>query len=615
MSPVSESKEMPDSPQGYTTSHNTANIALDVSCSMPDIADLVARLRFLPGEGQIWLDDQRMLLIHASSLGTLRRELIESVGIDIARGILTRFGYSSGARDADLARKLRPPQTQNPYDTFLVGPQLHALEGIVFVEPVRLELDIERGKYYSEFLWKNSSEDESHIQDYGVGDNSACWMQIGYASGYTSAFMGRPILFREIECRSLGQNVCRIIGKPVEEWEDAEEDLRYLRIQRIQPFTQGLSSLTPPPSERLDEYVSHHQRQRVDNEIIGTSAGFNVAYHMLKRVAATQATVLFSGESGVGKDVFAKALHRQSSRADQPFIALNCAAIPEYLVEAELFGVEKGAFTGALQTRIGRFERAHKGTLFLDEIGIISLSAQSKILRAIQEREIERVGDNQTRKIDVRLIAATNLDLKKEVEAGRFREDLYFRLNVFPIHIPPLRERREDIPLLMYHFLQKFNQRDQRSITGFTTRAIDAVLSYSWPGNIRELENMIERGAILAREGGPIDLPHLFTYDEQLHTQTFSLGKNGLLIQSAGLNKLEQDAENSNAELLLEQVALMLRGEANADTSLSLERLENALLRSAVQSTQGNLSAAAKILGITRPQLVYRLNKESKSAG
>lgn len=605
MNPLAPTLKIVTPSQEQPVSQAMGSIALDMK-SMPDIADIVARLHFSPDEGRIWLDDQRMLLIHASSLGILRHELIESVGIDITRGILTRLGYNSGARDAELARKLRPTKTAN--DMFAVGPQLHALEGMVLVEPVRLEIDIERGKYYGEFLWKDSSDDESHIQNYGIGDDSVCWMQIGYASGYTSAFIGRPILYREVECRSLGQNLCRIVGKPVEEWPDAEEDLRYLRVQST---AQGQRSPALPASERLDEYVSHHQQQIVDSQMLGISAGFNVAYHMLKRVAATQATVLFSGESGVGKDVFAKALHRQSHRADRPFVALNCAAIPEHLVEAELFGVEKGAFTGALHTRIGRFERAHQGTLFLDEIGILSLSAQSKILRAIQEGEIERVGDSQTRTVDVRMITATNLDLKKEVEEGRFREDLYFRLNVFPIVIPPLRERRADIPLLMHHFLQKFSLRDKRHFTGFTSRAIDAMLSYSWPGNIRELENMIERGTILACEGGPVDLPHLFTHNEYINSQTFSLGENGSLVQSSPLSESERGNESDNADSLLRQAAQILQGEMSGLPDFSLEKLEQALLKSAVHGTQGNLSAAARLLGISRPQLAYRLGKET----
>ena len=220
---------------------------------------------------------------------------------------------------------------------------------------------------------------------------------------------------------------------------------------------------------------------------------------MVKKVAPTDATVLFLGESGVGKEIFSHNLHRLSKRAKGPFIAVNCAAIPEQLAESELFGVEKGGFTGATVSRPGRFERAHGGTLFLDEIGTLSFTAQGKLLRALQEGEIERVGDTQVRKVDVRVIAATNVNLRDAVRDGSFREDLYFRLNVFPVRVPPLRDRRDDIPLMMNWFMQRACKKHGKAITGFRERAVDALINYRWPGNVREMENMIERAVILGR--------------------------------------------------------------------------------------------------------------------
>src|SRR5262249_24988385 len=217
--------------------------------------------------------------------------------------------------------------------------------------------------------------------------------------------------------------------------------------------------------------------------------------------------------------------------AEKPFVALSCAAIPETLIESELFGVERGAYTGAIQSRPGRFERADGGTLFLDEVGTLSAAAQGKLLRALQEGELERLGDTHTRRVDVRLMAATNVDLRDEVRAGRFREDLFFRLNVFPIRITPLRERRDDIPLLMTHFLAKFNRLHGRRLTGFTQRAVDAMLSYDWPGNVREVENVIERGVILAADSSAIDAPHLFTSGEKLGDRQFSLDRDGRLVR------------------------------------------------------------------------------------
>lgn len=574
------------------------------ACRLPDIADLMARLHFAPTEGRIWLDDQRMQLIHTSAMGVLRRELIEGLGIERARGLLTRMGYNSGAHDAELARKLRAKATLQ--DAFHVGPQLHALEGIVHVEPVSLEIDIERGHYRGEFIWRHSSEDEEHVRIYGIGAEPVCWMQVGYACGYTSVFMGRPILFRETECRATGQSACRIIGRPVEEWEDAEQDARYLQAES---FSKGLSASTRRGSATLSP---HPETAAMfdEGDIVGVSTGFNAVCHMLRCVADTNATVLFLGESGVGKEVFARTLHRISPRAAKPFVAINCAAIPDNLVESELFGVDKGAYTGASHSREGRFERANGGTLFLDEIGILSLTAQGKLLRALQEGEIERVGGTQVRQVDVRVVAATNLDLRAEVRAGRFREDLFFRLNVFPVKVPPLRQRREDIPVLMNHFLRKFAHRHRREVTGFTARAIDALLSYELPGNIRELENMIERGVILARNGGAIDIGHLFGGGELPDSPTFGLSGDGHVSASGRLDASVDESAPEAVRKAMARVEHLLSGTGES-SEFSLDEveqtLEKALLQRAIGRANGNLSAAARMLGITRSRLVYRL--------
>jgi transcriptional regulator with GAF, ATPase, and Fis domain len=347
-------------------------------------------------------------------------------------------------------------------------------------------------------------------------------------------------------------------------------------------------------------------------DIVGVSTGFNAVCHMVKRVADTTATVLFLGETGVGKEVFARTLHRNSPRALKPFVAINCAAIPEPLIESELFGVEKGAFTGATVSRAGRFERADEGTLFLDEIGVLSLAAQGKLLRALQEGEIERVGDTQVRRVDVRLIAATNLDLKEEVRAGRFREDLYFRINVVPIKVPPLRERRDDIPILMNHFLSKYCRRHQRVVTGFTARAIDALLSYELPGNIRELENMIERGVILAPRDGAIDVAQLFIGGERWNSPTFGLSGEGQVSAESRLDANDGEKDASGMGLITEGMSRLLAGTQLDKAFASLNAIESTLgktlLDTALTNANGNLSAAARLLGITRARLVYRLN-------
>ena len=567
----------------------------------PDLADLMERLHFSTSDGRIWLDDQRMLLVHAKALGSLRRELIELLGMDVARGLLTRMGYRAGALDAQMARRVRPKTSMQ--DIFLVGPQMHCLEGIGLSEAVHLEFDVEKGTHYGEFIWTSPVEDEEHIRHFPVGTEPACWMQIGYASGFTTEFMGRPVLYREIECQSMGQTACRIVGKVVEDWgEDAAADLRFM-------MPAMYSRVLPSPGPRSAVPVTLPSSQAMPDigDLVGISPPFNSVLHSVRLVAPTQATVLFLGESGVGKEVFARTLHRLSARAEKPFIALSCAAIPETLIESELFGAERGAYTGAIQSRPGRFERADGGTLFLDEIGTLSASAQGKLLRALQEGEIERLGDTHTRHVDVRVIAATNVDLREEVRAGRFREDLFFRLNVFPIRITPLRERREDIPLLMTHFLAKFNRLHGRRLTGFTQRAVDAMLSYDWPGNIREVENVVERGVILAAESGAIDTPHLFTSGEKMGDKRFALDREGKLVPSDASQLLAGAASDDGVTKVTQGIAELLSGQGNGSAKVSLDELETLLLKKAVERAHGNVAAAARLLGITRPQMVYRL--------
>ena len=570
----------------------------------PDMADLMARLHFSTSDGRIWMDDQRMLLIHAKALGSLRRELIEALGVEAARGFLTRMGYQAGARDAQMARKVRPRTSVK--DMFVVGPQMHCLEGIGLSEAVRLDFDVERGTHYGEFIWTSAVEDEEHARHFAIGTEPMCWMQIGYASGFSTEFMGRPVLYREVECQSMGQPNCRIVGRMVDEWgEEAAQDLRFLQAT---PFTGGLSAnaagaggaaAAPPPlpGEAAAE----------DERMVGISPSFNAVCHMVRRVAPTHATVLFLGESGVGKEVFARTVHRLSTRGAKPFVALNCAAIPEQLVESELFGVERGAFSGAMQSRAGRFERADGGTLFLDEIGTLSASAQGKLLRVLQEGEFERLGDTHTRKVDVRVVAATNMDLREAVSAGGFREDLFFRLNVFPIRIPPLRERREDIPLLMNHFLVRFTRRHGRHLTGFTQRAVDAMLSYDWPGNIREVENVIERGVILGTENTAIDVAHLFTSGEKFGSLRYALGPDGNLAAADPHEFVAEAVVDSESERVARHVNKLLAGDGDDSDRVSLDDIETLLLKKAVERARGNLSAAARLLGITRPQVVYRL--------
>jgi two-component system, NtrC family, response regulator AtoC len=265
-------------------------------------------------------------------------------------------------------------------------------------------------------------------------------------------------------------------------------------LRKAEEFTQIL---------KVNQYLSR-ENEETGQELLGQSSAMNDLRQLIRKVARTQATVLIQGESGTGKELVARALYRESPRANAPFIKLNCAAIPENLIESEFFGHEKGAFTGALNKREGRFELAHGGTILLDEIREISPNVQAKLLRVLQERELERVGGNRTIKVDVRVIATTNRNLEISVEKKEFRQDLFFRLNVVPIPVPPLRERREDVPFLAEDFMRRFSRKHGVQVRGFSEEALKVLTGHNWPGNVRELQNVIERAVILTNEGGVI---------------------------------------------------------------------------------------------------------------
>jgi DNA-binding NtrC family response regulator len=518
------------------------------------------------------------------------------LGIERVRGLLTRTGYVSGVRDAELVREQWPDA--EPIAVLAAGTRLHALEGIVKVEPLTITYDATRGSYSGEFLCHNASEADEHIAAYGMATESVCWMQLGYAIGYVTTLIGKLIIFREVECRAMGFPVCRVIGKPAEEWDDVEQDLRYLNVETFVGagrFASDPAAIEPLPA--ADESAVSGTRM----QMVGMSPAFAAACHRLQRVAPTQATVLFLGESGVGKELFAQVLHESGPRPQAPFISVNCAAIPDALVESELFGVERGAYSGASQTRQGPFERADGGTLFLDEIGSLSLVAQGKLLRVLQVGEIERVGGTRVIHVKVRVAAAANVDLRDEVKAGRFREDLFFRLNVCPVHIPPLRDRRDDIPLLLNYFLQRYNQRHGRSVAGFTPRAVRALVNYGFPGNIRELQKLVERGVIAAAEGATIDLAHLFIGGEARNQGLLSIAQAGTLDA-----ELAAAADAPTPDLF--KALARIVGQSN-DGQLSIDAVERALMNLAVEKSQGKLAAAARLLGLTRPQLAYRMRR------
>lgn len=552
----------------------------------PTFEDLTEVLHFALGDGRIWLNDQRVVLMQSSVLGRIREEIIDAFGTDTARAMFMRIGYMQGVRDAELIQK-RWPQEDLTH-ALAAGPRVHTLEGFVKVTTKHFEFDSDRGTYFGEFLWDDSSEAAEHLASYGVSTQPVCWLQTGYPSGYTSQLFGKPVIFREVECVGMGAKHCTVIGQNAEAWEKDAPEREYFGLgwknHRISPAPRQPARVPEGPLPAIN----------TSDVAVGVSASFMRTRHLLEKVAATDATVLFVGESGVGKELFSRQLHELSARADGPFIAINCAAIPDNLVESELFGVNKGAFTGATNSRAGYFERASGGTLFLDEVASLAYAAQGKLLRALQEREIERVGGNQTIAVNVRVVAASNVDLAKEVAAGRFRQDLYFRLCVFPVAIPPLRERRDDIPLLMAHFLQLYSARHGRNIRGFTRRATEALLKYDYPGNIRELQNLIERGTVYADNDGHIDVVHLFSGSELLPPFSVRLSEDGRIDQRPFSDDARPDVQAGSG---------------------SFEDLERAAYRAALERHDGNVTRAARDLKLSRASLDYRLKKLGMQKG
>ena len=319
-----------------------------------------------------------------------------------------------------------------------------------------------------------------------------------------------------------------------------------------------------------------HLKQRINDQfdsanIIGRSAAMKSVMETVALVAPTEATVLITGESGTGKELIANAVHLNSPRSEGILVKVNCAALPEALLESELFGHEKGAFTGAVTRRRGRFALAHKGSIFLDEITEMAPTTQAKILRVIQEREFEPVGSSDTVKVDTRVIAATNTDLEEEIRKGRFREDLYFRLNVMTLNIPSLRERRDDIPLLADFFLKRYAKKNRKLIKGFTPRCIDGLMRHSWPGNVRELENVVERAVIMSREDWvtPAALP-------------------------GALKPREGEPDEAEPDVI---------------AGRSLKEVEKEMILKTLEETKGNRTHAANILGISRRTLQLKLKE------
>jgi DNA-binding NtrC family response regulator len=472
---------------------------------------LAELLDFRPDQGIIRLHEQRVVILSAAAMGLLRKELIDTLGVETAERLALRFGFADGYHDAVNLRE-RSKWT-DPREGIGAGAMLQTLEGIVRVDVRKVDYDAESGRFEEEVMWHDSYVAEQHVHHYGKSAAPVCWSLVGYASGFVSACLGKEIYFREMSCAAQGAKHCVAIGRDAESWGGEIETIRAdfqaaivgHEVERLhEAVSKRLKEL-----DRRERLLERRERElnllraRVNRHaearhFVAGSQAMQDVLEMAARVAPLDTTVLIYGESGTGKEFIVRLIHDQSPRAGAPFVSINCAALTETLLESELFGHVRGAFTGAVRDKAGLFEVAGHGTIFLDEIGEIAPTVQAKLLRALQEREIRRVGAERNIRIHARVVAATNRDLRAAVEAGTFREDLYFRLGAFVITVPPLRDRREDIPPLVHHFLIRAAGRMKKDVTTVSAEAMSALMNYRWPGNVRELEHAVERAVILA---------------------------------------------------------------------------------------------------------------------
>ena len=460
--------------------------------------------------GLIRFAGQRALLLDAVAMGLLRKYLVENFGLNAARAVLTQFGFAHGWRMAE-AMEAEFKWTSDE-DWRRAGTRIHELGGLFRVESGSNGLLSKEG-----VMLAASYEAEQHLLHFGRSDVPACWTICGLTSGYISRCAGKEIYVLEDRCMGRGDAACHLLGRTREEWGDERaEELHFFESKRLAECLDVSLHRVTESLREAERKLREHRRALVHVAsdlveplgIVARSSAMRKVLDLARRVAKVDSTLLITGESGSGKERIARLVHDESTRAAAPFIAVNCGAIAETLLESELFGHARGAFTGATQDRPGLFEAANGGTLLLDEIGEVSPAMQVKLLRVLQEREIRRVGENKNRGVDVRVLAATNRDLAHGVAGGAFRQDLYYRVKVVELRVPALRERRDDILPLARVLLATSALQMKRKIAGLSPGVVDQLLRYEWPGNVRELENAMERAVALAR-GSRVELQDL----------------------------------------------------------------------------------------------------------
>ncbi len=516
---------------------------------LPDSGDLLKNLRFSMRDGRISLAGERMVLLHVHALGELRRHLIDTVGTARARSILVRIGYASGHRDIVQARRIR--KDASLFELLSAGPQLHALEGMVAAAPAELRIDRARGRYYGEFTWRNSAEAEASLKSAGVSSEPVCWLMLGYASGFTSGFMGQPIVYREVACRGCGARICRIVGRPLPAWDTLPEEFRFLL---------GDSPTAPAETVELPPNAP-------DRPLLGDSSTIAAVRSLVERVAPTTTPVLIRGEYGTGRSHLAATIHSAGARRSGPLIVVGSGLS------------SASAITRALAEAAG-------GTLVLDDIGEWSPDAQRSLLE---------LGDGRHHPSRARLII-TAADCPGGQAQTPLLARLLHRVGAFPVFLPPLRERREDIPALARHYLERIAARLEKPPRPLTARAYAYLHEHDYPGNLHELANILERAMILVDGSKAIDIGDLISGEAE-PSRLLRVHDDGTLA-AAPTPKVPH--EPVDLEAVIEE--LLVQG-------LAFEDVESALICGAVDRHKGNLAAAARSLGLTRPQLAYRYRK------
>ena len=527
-----------------------------------NIAELI---EFTPGH--VGLQGRRLLIHDLSALGQFRRDLIEMVGEEMARRILTRKGFFWG--QADAAGMQRLYTWENTEEWLKAGPELVKISGMAEIEMKITAFGEAPGRFEMELVCTNSVEVEQHRNEMGKTISPVCWALVGYASGYMSYCLGRSIYFIERHCQGTGAPFCVLVGKDVDAWgSEIEKDLPFFLAADIQKKVHELTTRIGKQQRALALQHKQLAASRQSATLSGVevrSKAFRNVLDLAERLAAFDTTVLITGETGTGKEVLARHIHARSPRHDGPFVAVNCSALPEALLESELFGHRAGAFTGAHGDQIGLFEAAENGTIFLDEIGDVSPALQAKLLRVLQSKEVRPVGETKSQLVNVRVVSATNRNLEILVKEGKFREDLLYRLRVVHIALPPLRERVDDILPLARHFLAEFRRRLKIQNLRLSPATLDVLMKYPWPGNVRELENALEHAAVVCSGGlvTPDVLPATLTGYDPSTTEP--------------------------------------------DPRRPLEEVEKRHILRTLELTRGNRAEAARILGISESTLYRRL--------